>query len=90
MVFGRSNQIHELAHLRLECGIVKEFQEIAVVRLRAEMNLEEVVDGGLEHESVVDGDVAYTFDTVPARLATARHRLVHHVVGDEEVGLELQ
>jgi hypothetical protein len=36
----------------------EELEQVDVVRLRAEMLLEEVVDCGLEHERVVDSDVA--------------------------------
>ena len=53
---------------------------------------QEVVDRAFEHERVVHGDRAYfiwLLDTIPARLSTTRHRGVHHVVRDEEEGLEL-
>ena len=38
--------------------LVEELEEVDVVLLLPEVLLEEVVDGGLEHEGVVDGDVA--------------------------------
>jgi hypothetical protein len=36
----------------------EELEQVDVVGLRAEMLLEKVVNRGLEHERVVDGDVA--------------------------------
>jgi hypothetical protein len=136
----------------------EELEQVNVVWLRAEMLLEEVVNRGLEHERVVDGDVADggleirecegmtgrtpaqqgsrpktiqrdfgeglenfehsamevgeveeqqmvgqkggrtahrvrrqspTHHLVPARLTAAGNALVHHIVRDEEVRLEL-
>ena len=53
------------------------------------MLFEEVVDGTLEHERVVDGDQVHALDAEPTWLSATSDRLVHHVVGDEEEGLEL-
>jgi hypothetical protein len=40
---------------------MEQLQQIDIVRLLPKMLLEEEVDGTLEHESVVDGDVADTW-----------------------------
>lgn len=69
---------------------MEEFKQVDIVTLGSEVFLQQEVDGAFEHESIVDGDVADTGDTVPTRLTTSSDRLVHHVVGDEEVGLELR
>lgn len=68
---------------------MEELEQIDVVRLRSEVLLEQVVDGSLEHEGVVDGNVVDALDLVPARLTSAGDGGVHHVVCDEEVRLEL-
>lgn len=68
---------------------MEELEEVHVVWLGAEVLLEEEVDRALEHERVVDHDVAHALDAVPARLAAARYRLVHHVVRHEEERLQL-
>lgn len=83
------DKVNELSELRLERHVVEKFEEETVVRLLSEMLLEQVVNGGLEHEGIVDGNVVHTLDFVPAWLASASDRLVHHVVGDEEVCLQL-
>jgi hypothetical protein len=54
----------------------------------AEVLLEQDEDGGLEHESVVDGDHTDVGGEVPAGLAAAGLGRVHDVVGDEEEGLQ--
>jgi hypothetical protein len=68
---------------------VEEFQQVDVVLLSPEVGLNEMVDGALEHEGVVDGDVPDPVYAIPAGLASSCDRLVHHVVRDEEEGLEL-
>lgn len=70
--------------------VMEELEQIDVVGLGPEVLLEQVVDGALEHEGVVDGNVGNAIDLVPAGLATAGDRGVHHVVGDEEVSLQLR
>ncbi len=67
---------------------MKYFQEAGVRRVGIEMLTEEDVDGGFEHEGVVDGDHADFWEFVPAGLTAAGLGTVHHVVGDEEEGLE--
>jgi hypothetical protein len=54
------------------------------------MALQEVVDGRLEHEGVINGNVANFFEPEPARLAAPRKGLVHDIVCDEEEGLKLR
>jgi hypothetical protein len=68
---------------------MEQLKQIHVVLFLSEVLLEEVVDGRFEHERVVDGDVANFLDLVPTRLTSSRYRLVHHVVRDEEIGLQL-
>lgn len=69
--------------------IVEELEEVDVVRLLAEVLLEEKVDGHLEHAPVVDGDISDALDAEPARLPAAGDAGVHNVVCDEEERLEL-
>ena len=88
VVFGRREQVTELADLRLEGGGVEEVDDVGVVGVGAEVFLQEDVDGHFEHEGVVDGDHAHALLAVPARLAPARYGRVHDVVRDQEEGLE--
>ena len=60
-----------------------------VVRLAPEVLLEEVVDRALKHERVIDRDVAYALHAVPAWLAATRDGLIHHVIRNQEKGLQL-
>ena len=53
-----------------------------------EVLLQQHVDGPLEHERVVDRDVAHVRPPEPARLPAPRVRRVHHVVADQEEGLQ--
>ena len=53
------------------------------------MRLEQLVDGGFEHERVVDSDISDTFFFVPTWLSSASEGLVHNVIGNEEGGLKL-
>lgn len=41
--------------------LVEEFHQVDVVLLLTEMLLQEVVDGGFEHERVIDSDVTNRF-----------------------------
>ena len=66
---------------------MEEFEEVDVRRVRAEVLFEEDVDGGFEHERVVDGDSAHVGKAEPAWLATAGVGRVHDIVRDEEEGL---
>jgi hypothetical protein len=49
---------------------------------------EEVIDRSLQHERIVDRDVSYIFNAIPAGLSSPRDGSIHHVICDEEVGLE--
>lgn len=88
VVLGRGDQIAQLAQLRLPGDLVEELNEVNVGGVRAEPRLQDVVDGGLEHEGVVDRDHSHSLVSVPAGLATARDRAIHHVVADQEEGLQ--
>lgn len=52
------------------------------------MLLQDNVNAGLEHESVVNGNEAYTVMAVPAGLTTTGDRAIHHIIADQEEGLE--
>ena len=80
VVFGRCDKVDELADLGLEGGVVEELKEVDVVGLGAEVLLEKVVDGTLEHERVVDGDKVHALYAEPTWLSATSDRLVHHVV----------
>lgn len=88
LVLRGGQQVAELAHLGLEGSLMEELKKVNIGRVGAEELLEESVDDGLEHESIVDGDHTNTILAVPAGLATAGDAAVHNVVGDEEEGLE--
>lgn len=88
VVFRRGEQVAQLADFGLEGGGVEEFEELGVVGVGVEVLFKEDVDGGFEHEGVVDGDHAHFRELVPAGLAAAGLRRVHDVVRDEEEGLE--
>lgn len=68
---------------------MEELEQPDVVGLFAEVLLQEEVDGCLEHKCIVDRDVADAFYAVPAGLSTSSDALVHHIVRDQEVRLEL-
>lgn len=60
VVLGGSDQVQELAELGLVGGLVEELEQLDVVGILLEVLLEEEVDGRLENEGVVDGNVADT------------------------------
>ncbi len=88
VVLGGREEVAELADFGLEGGGVEELEHVDVGGVGAEVLLQEDVDGHFEHEGVVDGDHADARVAVPAGLAAAGDGGVHHVVGDEEEGLE--
>ena len=88
VIFGRGEEVAELADLGLEGGGVEELDHVRVARMAPEVFLQEHVYRHFEHEGVVDRNHAYPGLTVPARLAAAGYRRVHHVVGDEEECLQ--
>ena len=87
-IFGCSDQVNELAHFRFEGSFQEEFQEVNITWVGAKMDFEQVVNGGFEHERVVDGIIADTRVSEPARLSTTRDRRVHHIICYEEVCLQ--
>lgn len=88
VVLGGSQEVAQLAALGLEGDLVEELDHVDVALVLAKVLLEEHVDGGLEHEGVVDGNHADLGGEIPAGRASARLGRVHDVVGDEEEGLE--
>jgi hypothetical protein len=74
---------------RHNTNLMEELQQMDIKRLLPKMQLEEMVNGSFQHERIVDGDVIHALDSEPTRLTATSNRLVHHVVCDEEVGLEL-
>lgn len=61
VIFWGGDEVDQLAKFGLKGHVVEELEEEPVVGIGAEMLLEQKVDGGLEHERVVDRDVAYAF-----------------------------
>lgn len=86
-VLWRGNEINELTHFSLERRLEEQFEQVDIVRLAAEMLLQQVVDCSFEHECIVNGDISNVGLTIPARLTTTSDTLVHHVVCDEKVCL---
>ncbi len=80
--------VEELAERRLVGHLVEEVHQRDVEGGVAEVLLQDHVDVRLEQDPVVDRVEAHAVHLVPARLAAPRLRRVHHVVGDEEEGLE--
>jgi hypothetical protein len=52
------------------------------------VSLENLVDASLQYDAVVASVHANLGDLVPARLATARDAVIHHVVRHQEKGLQ--
>lgn len=67
---------------------MEELDKIDVCRVGTEVFLQKNVDGGLEHECIVDRNHADSGAAVPAWLATASDRAVHYIIRDEEEGLQ--
>jgi hypothetical protein len=88
-IFGGSDQVDELPHLRLISRLVEEFEEVNVIALLPKMTLDEVVNRGLEHERVVDSDEPDFGVLVPARLPSTGDGRVHDIIGNEEERLQL-
>lgn len=57
VVFRRGNEIDQLAELSLKGSLKEEFHQVDIVFLAPEVLLEEIIDGGFKHESVVDSNV---------------------------------
>lgn len=88
VVLGGGDEVTKLTQLSLPGGLVEELDDVNVGGVRAETLLEDEVDSRLQHEGVVDGDLADTFMTVPAGFATTGDRGVHHIITDQEESLE--
>ena len=89
MIFGGSDQVDELSHLRLISCLVEELEEVNVIALLFEVILDEVVNRRLEHECVVYSDKSDIGVLVPAGLPPTGDGRVHDVVGNEEERLQL-
>ena len=89
MIFGSGDKINQLPHLSLVRRLLEHLDKIDIVRLPLEMNLDQPVDGSLEHEPIVDGDHAHFWDAVPTRLRSARDGSIHDIIRDEKEGLKL-
>jgi hypothetical protein len=69
--------------------IKEKFKEIYVIRLLAEVLLQELIQCGFEHEGIINSDVIDALYAIPAGLSTARNRGIHHIIRDQETCLEL-
>ena len=90
VVLWRRGEVQQLSKLSLECCLVEELEKVHVVRLGAEVALQELVDRRLNQKRVVDGNEPNAVLLVPARLTPAGDGAVHDVICDEEEGLQLQ
>lgn len=88
IVLGSGDQIAKLTKLGLPGGLVEELDEVDVGGVGLEALLQDQVDGGLQHEGIVDGDEANTLVAIPAGLATASDGAVHDIIADQEESLE--
>jgi len=89
VIFGGSDQVDELSHLRLITRLVEELEEVNIIALLSEMILDEVINRRLEHERVVDSDYPDFGVLVPARLPPTGDGRVHDIVRNEEERLQL-
>jgi len=84
MIFGSSDQVDELPHLRLISCLVKEFKEVNIVALLSKMTLDEVINCRLKHERVIDSDEPNFRVLVPTWLPSAGDGRIHDIVGNKE------
>jgi hypothetical protein len=68
---------------------VEKFDQINVVAGALKVLLQENENARFQDKRVVNGNGSNTIFAVPARLTTAGDRGVHHIISDEEVGLQL-
>lgn len=87
MLFGSSDQVNKLSHLRLVSCLVEELEEVNIIALLSKMALDEVVNRRLEHERVVDGDESDFSVLIPARLPSAGDGRIHDIIRNKEVRL---
>lgn len=68
---------------------VEKFDQINVVAGAFKVLLQENENARFQDKRVVNGNGSNTILAVPARLTTTGDRGVHHIISDEEVGLQL-
>lgn len=68
---------------------MEKFDQINVVAGALKVLLQENENARFQDKRVVNGNGSNTIFAVPARLTTAGDRGVHHIISDEEVGLQL-
>ena len=68
---------------------MEQVDQLDVIRRIMEVCLEHLVYRALEDKRVIEGDVTHALDAEPTGLTAACEGLVHEVVGDEEMGLQL-
>lgn len=88
MSSGGSDQVTKLTQLSLPGGLVEELDQVNVGGVRAEALLEDKVDGGFQHEGIVDGNEADALLAVPAGLTTAGDGAVHNIITHQEESLQ--
>ena len=84
VIFGGSNQVDELSHLRLVSRLVEELEKVNVIALLSKIILDEVVNRGLEHERVINRDEPDFRVLIPAWLPSTGDGGIHDIVRDEE------
>ena len=70
--------------------LVQKINKVDVIRLLAEVLADHLEDCPFQNERVVNGHEADILFAIPARLATTGNARVHNVIGNEEVGLQLE
>lgn len=89
VILGSRDKIDQLPHLGLVRRLLEKLEKIDIVRLVPEMHFDQAINGGLEHERIVDSDHSHFRDAVPTRLRSPRDGSVHDIVRDEKEGLKL-
>ena len=75
---------------KLDAYIEEGIDGVEIVRLVAEVVVQQRVEARLEDDGIVDGGHADVVAFVPTRLTSSGRRSVHHVVGNQEEGLKLK
>lgn len=88
--FGSSEEIRTLPDFGLPSRLQEELDQINIARVFLEISLEKTINGGRDHERVVDCDHSNAIAEVPARLPTTSNRRVHDIVRDKKISLELE
>lgn len=68
---------------------MEQIDQIRVVIRLLEVRLQHLIDRTLENKRIVESDVAHALNTEPAGLSAPGKGLVHEIISDEEVGLQL-